>query len=108
MSWQILPVAHHRVRLARARLAIGEDAVVVPLEGVVEQRLAQVFLQVVLAGIVGRGSVEGPVRLVEGERLGALGAGFTSLALDVDAVGHSEDGLVALHLHNALRLAVDF
>ena len=44
----VVLLAHHGVALPRPRLAVGEDADVVPLEGVVQHLLAEVAVDLVL------------------------------------------------------------
>jgi hypothetical protein len=47
----LIAVSHHTVTLSGTRLSIGEDAVVVALESIVQQRLTQVVEQIVLTSI---------------------------------------------------------
>ncbi|OSS44596.1 hypothetical protein B5807_10694 [Epicoccum nigrum] len=61
--------AHHGVALARARLAVGEDARVVAAEVVVEEFLAERLVHVLLGGIVRVGLVVRPEGAVEGKLL---------------------------------------
>mmetsp|Transcript_17536 Transcript_17536/g.61645 ORF Transcript_17536/g.61645 Transcript_17536/m.61645 type:complete len:593 (+) Transcript_17536:271-2049(+) len=60
--------AHHRVRLARARLPVGEDGAVEALPRVLQHARAQVVKDALLAGVIGRHIVVRVVRKVVEER----------------------------------------
>ena len=64
--------AHHRVRLAAARLTVGAHARVVAVERVADRGPTEVVVHVLLRDEVGVASVEAPVRRVVDELLEAL------------------------------------
>lgn len=89
--------AHHGVRLARAGLAVGEDAGVVAREGVVEDVDPDGREDRLLRGEGAALDGQGVEAVVERERLGLLAA-----VLFVEGRGVLQDGLILRHGHNAL------
>ena len=93
---------HHRVRLARPRLPVGEHAGVVPGERVLDHVRAEVVVDALLVDEVRVGGAVRPVGVVEGELVHghpALLAALLMLAgLEVDLVAHGGHDTVAVPL----------